>query len=133
MTPVLHQIARTVTDLDRSVSFYRDTLGLSLVATFEPPGLAFFDLGGTRLLLERGAEAEPGSATGYLRVDAIDARHAELERSGVAFDQPPHLIHIDTEGRFGAPGTQEWMAFFRDPDDHIWALVESRAPGAEAS
>ena len=59
----LHQVAQHVDDLDRAVAFYRDTLGLPLVATFDPPGLAFFDLGGTRLLLEMGAP----SALLYLR------------------------------------------------------------------
>ena len=49
----LHQVAQRAEDLERAVAFYRDTLGLRHLATFEPPGLAFFDLAGTRLLVER--------------------------------------------------------------------------------
>ena len=44
------QIAIAVSDIDKAVAFYRDTLGLALL--FEaPPGLAFFDCGGVRLML----------------------------------------------------------------------------------
>src|SRR4051812_3063524 len=47
----LHQIALKATDLEASIVFYRDLLGLPFIARFEPPGLAFFDLDGTRLML----------------------------------------------------------------------------------
>ena len=57
MGPVdgLHQVAQKADDLDESVAFYRDVLGLRLIARFDPPGLAFLDLGGSRLLLEPAA------------------------------------------------------------------------------
>jgi hypothetical protein len=44
----------------------------------------------------------------------------------VTFDGPPHLVHRDEAGQFGDAGDEEWMAFFRDPDDNIVALVERR-------
>jgi methylmalonyl-CoA/ethylmalonyl-CoA epimerase len=118
----LHQVAQHVDDLGRAVAFYRDTLGLPLIATFDPPGLAFFDLGGTRLLLEAGAP----SALLYLRVDDIDGRHADLRAAGVTFEGEPHLIHRDDDGRFGPPGNEEWMAFFRDSEQNLLGLVERR-------
>ena len=34
----LQQIARTGDDLGASVAFYRDVLGLKLIAGFDPPG-----------------------------------------------------------------------------------------------
>src|SRR5687767_14822374 len=45
------QIHISVTEIDRSVAFYRDTLGLPFL--FRVPGqpMAFFDCGGTRLYL----------------------------------------------------------------------------------
>ena len=64
----VHQIAQRTVNLDRAVAFYRDTLGLTLIARFDPPGLAFFDLGNTRLLLENGAS----SVVLYIEVDDID-------------------------------------------------------------
>jgi catechol 2,3-dioxygenase-like lactoylglutathione lyase family enzyme len=44
------QVAMSVRDITRAVPFYRDTLGMRLL--FEaPPGLAFFDCDGIRLML----------------------------------------------------------------------------------
>jgi methylmalonyl-CoA/ethylmalonyl-CoA epimerase len=120
----LHQIAQRAGDLDRAVAFYRDVLGIPFVARFDPPGLAFFDLGNTRLLLEHGAPA----ALLYLEVDDIDARTRTLTKAGVEFIDAPHLIHRDDIGQFGAAGTEEWMVFFRDSEHNLVGLVERRNP-----
>jgi methylmalonyl-CoA/ethylmalonyl-CoA epimerase len=119
----LHQIAQHVGDLDRAVAFYRDVLGLPLVARFDPPGLAFFDAGGVRLLLE--ANASP--ALLYLAVDDLDARTDALGRAGVEVVTQPHCIHRDDDGTFGAAGEEEWMAFFKDSEGNLVGLVERRA------
>jgi methylmalonyl-CoA/ethylmalonyl-CoA epimerase len=118
----LHQVAQHVDDLDRAVTFYRDVLGLPLIATFDPPGLAFFDLHGTRLLLETGAP----SALLYLRVGDINGRAAELRAVGVDLLDEPHLIHRDDDGRFGPSGTEECMTFLHDSEQNLLALVERR-------
>jgi methylmalonyl-CoA/ethylmalonyl-CoA epimerase len=120
----LHQVAQHVDDLERAVAFYRDVLALPLIATFDPPGLAFFDLGDTRLLLEGGAP----SALLYLRVGDIDRRFADLRAAGVTFEDEPHLVHRDDEGRFGPAGTEEWMTFLRDSEQNLLGLVERRLP-----
>jgi methylmalonyl-CoA/ethylmalonyl-CoA epimerase len=119
----LHQVAQRADDLDRAVDFYRDTLGLSLIARFDPPGLAFFDLGNIRLLLERGASP----ATLYLEVDDIDGAVSTLESAGVEIADRPQLIFRDDEGTFGDARTEEWMAFFRDSEGNLVGLVERRA------
>jgi len=49
----IHQIAVFARDLDEAISFYRDTLGATYLTKFDPPGLVFFDFGGTRVLLEK--------------------------------------------------------------------------------
>jgi methylmalonyl-CoA/ethylmalonyl-CoA epimerase len=90
----LHQVAQHVDDLDRAVAFYRDVLGLPLVGRFDPPGLAFFDLGDTRLLLETGAP----SALLYLRVEDPAAALERLRSCGVAVEQDAHVIFADTDG-----------------------------------
>jgi len=118
----LRQVALPARDLERSVAFYRDLLGLDFVAKY-PPGLAFFRLGRTRLLLERSDKAPAVGAVLYFEVADIGAAHDELRERGVAFDSAPHLIFRDDAGTFGAPGGEEWMAFFKDPDGNVLALA----------
>ncbi|HEY8123477.1 MAG TPA: VOC family protein [Myxococcota bacterium] len=128
----LHQVAVATADLARSIAFYRGALGLRLIAEFSPPGLAFFALGDTRLLVEAAREAKPAGGVLYFRVDDIQAAHAALKARGVAFDRAPHAIHRDDDGTFGERGATEWMAFFRDPDGNVLALAERVAPGRSA-
>jgi methylmalonyl-CoA/ethylmalonyl-CoA epimerase len=115
----LRQVAQHAPDLDASVAFYRDVLGLRLIARFDPPGLAFFDLGGTRLLLEGAASP----ALLYLEVDDIGAAHNALQQRGVEFVEAPHAIFRDDAGQFGPAGQEEWMAFFKDPAGNTVALA----------
>jgi len=75
-------------DLDRLVSFYRDTLGLPVV--FEEPGAcAFLDLGGPRLALYPGRSGTPHPddppADWFLVLDVADvvATAEELRDRGV--------------------------------------------------
>ena len=117
----LHQVMLPVSDLERSVAFYRDVLGARLIARFDPPGLAFFQLGEVRLLLEHGVT--PSGTCLYFEVPDIHVACAALEERGVVLDSQPHLIHCDDDGVFGPPGTEEWMAFFRDPDGNILAFA----------
>ena len=72
----LRQVAQHVEDIDRAVAFYRDVLGLDFIARFDPPGLAFFDIGSSRLLLERGAPP----ALLYLGVDDVASMTEQLRR-----------------------------------------------------
>jgi len=118
----LHQVALTATDLDASVAFYRDILGLKFIARFDPPGLAFFNLGGIRLLLS----ATASEATLYFVVSDVKAAYRTFQKRGVHFLQPPAMIHRDDAGDFGKKGVEEWMAFFRDPCGNILALVQRK-------
>lgn len=129
----VHQVALPSADLARSIAFYRDTLGVTLVATFDPPGLAFFQVGDVRLLIDRAGAASGGLKVGgaivYLRVRDIDAIYAALRDRGVTFLAPPQRVHRDEAGMFGPRGHEEWMAFFRDPDGNTLALVTQRPGG----
>jgi catechol 2,3-dioxygenase-like lactoylglutathione lyase family enzyme len=116
----LHQVAVVATDLNAAVDFYAGVLGLPFITRFDPPGLAFFDLGGgVRLLLS----ATASSATLYFHVKDIDAAHKALSRRGVQFLHKPALLHRDDAGHFGKKGVEEWMAFFKDPSGNVLALV----------
>ena len=70
-----------------------------------------------------GAPAPAVGAVLYFEVADIGAAHDELTDRGVAFDSAPHLIFRDDAGTFGAPGGEEWMAFFKDPDGNVLALA----------
>jgi len=115
----IHQIAVYARDLEEAISFYRETLGATYLAKFDPPGLAFFDFSGTRILLEKTAP----KATVYFRVADIESAYQELLDNGVKFIAEPQLIFRDDQGMFGAAGEEEWMAFFSDPSDNILALA----------
>ena len=111
------QIAFTVSNVERSTTFYRDELGLQFLFA-AGPSLAFFNIGGVRLMLSAPeGEFTPGSSSViYLQVGDIDAEHAAMMKRGVAFVDKPHLIAK-------MPGHDLWMCFFRDPDGHTLALM----------
>ncbi len=124
----LGQVAQPVRDIERAVAFYRDVLGARHLATFNPPGLAFFDFGGVRLMLDAITEAQGHGAPLYFRVDDLEAGCAALEGRGVTLEAAPHVINRDDAGVFGSAGMETWMAFFRDPDENILALMTERMP-----
>ena len=111
------QIAVPASDLERAVAFYRDVLGMRFLFQ-APPGLAFFDCNGLRLLLDVPAKqhAENYSSIIYYKVPDIQAAFQTLEQRGVAFEQAPHLVAK-------MPDHELWMAFFRDPDGNLLALM----------
>jgi catechol 2,3-dioxygenase-like lactoylglutathione lyase family enzyme len=115
----LGQVARAVGDIARAEAWYRDVLGLPHMYTYGK--LAFFDCGGTRLFLEESANIEVGGLHNdsvlYFRVDDINAAHGELTARGVEFIGAPHMIFKHPDG------TEEWMAFFNDPDGKPLAIM----------
>jgi methylmalonyl-CoA/ethylmalonyl-CoA epimerase len=119
------QVAQGVEDLDRATRFYADLLGAEPVATYDPPGLVFFDVGGLRLLLDRGAP----SGLHYLGVDDIEATLTRLREHGVAVEAEPHVIFTHDDDTLGPAGTDEWMAFVRDTEGNLVGLVEQRPRG----
>lgn len=112
------QVAVVVQNLDRAVRFYRDTLGMKFLFQ-APPGLAFFDLSGVRLMLDQPSEPLPagvGTSILYYGVDDIQAEHATLVARGVKFDEAPH--------RLATLGDRDvWMGAFRDSEGNVLALM----------
>jgi methylmalonyl-CoA/ethylmalonyl-CoA epimerase len=122
----LLQVAQHAEDLDRAASFYCDTLDCDLIARFDPPGLLFVRLGGTRLLLDKAAP----SALIYMLVDDVRATADKLRGQGVTIESEPHVIHVDDDGLFGEPGMHEWMAFIRDSEGNLVGLASRHAAGS---
>jgi DNA-binding CsgD family transcriptional regulator/catechol 2,3-dioxygenase-like lactoylglutathione lyase family enzyme len=109
------QISRTVQDIPRAEAWYGGVLGLKHLYTFGK--LAFFDCGGTRLYLSAENADVTQESVLYLRVDDIRGAHATLAARGVEFTAVPHMVYRH------ADGTEEWMAFFKDPDGRPLALM----------
>ena len=110
------QIAVPVSDIERAILFYRDTLGMRFLFQ-APPGLAFFDLSGVRLMLDDPAKAQAGSSSViYYKVADLQTAFTTLSKRGVQFEAKPHLIAK-------MPDHDLWMAFFRDPDKNLIALM----------
>jgi methylmalonyl-CoA/ethylmalonyl-CoA epimerase len=114
----LTQVALRATDLDRAAAFYTDLLGTEPTGRFDPPGLLFFDLDGTRLLLDANA---PSSML-YLQVDDVRTRVEEL-RGRVEVVSEPHVIFEHEDDALGPAGTAEWQAFVTDSEGNTVGLV----------
>ncbi len=111
----LGQIAITVQDVPRAVAFYRDTLGLPLL--FEVSGLAFFNIGGIRLMLSKPEQpTATHSSILYYKTADIRATAADLEARGVTLESKPHMIAK-------MPDHELWMAFFRDSENNLLGLM----------
>lgn len=114
------QIARTVRDIDAARTWYADVLGLPHLYSFGD--MAFFDCGGTRLLLSPAEDK--GQSLLYITCTDIHATQKRLEARGVTFINAPHMIHRHDNG------VEEWMAFFNDNESRPLALMEQVAPSA---
>lgn len=112
----LGQVARSVRNIGESERFYREVLQLPHLYTFGT--LAFFDLGGVRLFLEQSEAGELEGGCLYFLVQDIHAAHLELQARGSKFISAPHMIHRH------ADGTEEWMAFFEDPEGRPLAVMQ---------
>lgn len=102
-----------VTDMERSTTFYRDTLGLEQIGD---DGFPEFQLGANVSLYlidlrSVGSEfAGPHTSSIALRVPDVKDTRAELEARGVVFDGDTHRTPVCH------------MAFFRDPDGNSLML-----------
>ena len=116
------QISVIVHDVQKATAFYRDTLGMKFL--FEFPNLAFFDCGGVRLMLTLPEKPEfdrPASII-YYKVDDIQSAFDVLSSRGARFEGNPHLIAR-------MPDHDLWMAFFRDVDNNLLALMSEVRKG----
>ena len=117
----LGQVQIRAHDVERAAAFYQDVLGLKLLFK-APPGLAFFECGGVRLMIDRPEKPEfdhPSSVL-YFAVPDIQAAHAQLKQCGVRLEDEPHLIAR-------MPDHDLWMTFFRDSEENLMALMSEVA------
>jgi len=115
------QIAINAHDVERAAAFYQDCLGLKLLFK-APPGLAFFDCGGVRLMLSRPdkPELDHPSSILYFAVPDIQAARTRMKEKAVKFEDEPHLIAK-------MPDHDLWMTFFRDSEGNLLGLMSEVA------
>jgi lactoylglutathione lyase len=111
-----------VSDMKRSVAFYRDVVGMPL--RFESPGWTEFATEGSTIALHLTHEAEParnkpgaepaGHARPGLRVASVDEFHAKMLSAKVPCVQEP-------KDMFGAR-----IAQYADPDGLVFSVSEDR-------
>jgi lactoylglutathione lyase len=98
-----------VKDVNRSIAFYRDTLGLPLAAQFE--GFAFFNAGSVTLALSaslaRAITPTVGATEIVFTVEGVREAHEALHAKGVAFTIEPRQV-----------AGPNWAANFNDLDGH---------------
>ncbi len=119
----LGQVAIVVSHVGRAVQFYRDVLGLPLLFQ-APPGLAFFDCGGVRLMLTLplGPERDHRTSVLYYRVDDLERAAALLKKREVKLERGPKRVAV-------LDGERElWIAHLRDPDGNLLGLMNETRP-----
>lgn len=110
------QIALSTRDLPKAVAFYRDTLGLKM--QFEVSGMAFFDAGGTSLMIGPAHHQGEIQINTYIYFDAgvwADTER-DLESRGVKFERKAEVVQR-------AEGKEHAIRFFKDPDGNMLAIM----------
>jgi len=104
-------------DVERAADFYQNVLGLRLLFK-APPGLAFFDCNGVRLMIDRPEKPEFDHAASilYFAVPDIQSAFTKLKEKSVKFEDEPHIIAK-------MPDHDLWMTFFRDSEGNLLALM----------
>lgn len=111
----------STTNPDRARPFFRDTLGLKLVA--EDGFALVFDSNGTMLRVSIVRELTPAQFTvlGW-EVDDMDTALEALLKAGVTFERYG-FPGQDERGVWTAPGGTK-VAWFKDPDGNILSLSQ---------
>lgn len=113
-----------VSDMDRSIKFYRDTLGFKL--RFQSKDWTEFDTDGTTLALHGGGKPNPQGAQSHeekragtvsigLSVKNLDESVKTLKKKGVRFTMEPTVRE----------GEGIKLAIFVDPDGMPISLAET--------
>lgn len=137
-----HHVGITVSDLDRAVSFYRDTFGLDLLSRFEVGGKSFatgvaipgahaefahLDAGGARLeLVTYDSTPESGSEDGSeRRIDTVGATHVGLTVEDVesCYAELPENVKTLSEPQTTESGTT--IFFVRDPEGNLVEVLST--------
>ena len=131
MKPRITVLTLAVADLERSLAFYRDGLGLPTEGIvgreFEHGAVAFFDLaGGTKLALwaqddlahDSGLTKGRGSSTSFSIGHNVSERGEVDEVMEQARRAGATIVKSAAETFYGG-----YAGYFADPDGHLWEAV----------
>ena len=111
--PPVSMIMLGVRDLEKSLSFYRDRLGIDVRQRI--PGFAFLDSGALTIVLSeplaKNVSPLAGATEVIFSVNDVRASYEALKDQGVEFSQAPRNV-----------SGPMWAANFRDPDGHLLTL-----------
>jgi catechol 2,3-dioxygenase-like lactoylglutathione lyase family enzyme len=111
--PPVSMIMLGVRDLEKSVSFYRDRLGIDVRQRI--PGFAFLDSGALTIVLSeplaKNVSPLAGATEVIFSVNDVRASYEALKNQGLDFSQEPRNV-----------SGPMWAANFRDPDGHLLTL-----------
>ena len=118
----IHKIALVTDDVEGSVKFYTETLGLEVIERFpveDDEDYVFLKAGDMilELMPKKSMEAEEGFHHISFRVDSVDASTQALKDKGVPIETEP----FDA----GTGGIR--LAFFKGPNDMLLQLFERDA------
>ena len=116
----LGQLAITVKDVQRSLPFYTEVLGLQFL--FAPTEqLAFMQCGDTRLMLSQpqGAGEIGKNSIPYFKTTDIEQFYATALELGAHGERAPQLAAQ-------MPDHQLWIGFLKDPDGNLIGLMEEK-------
>ncbi len=120
-SPIIGQIAITVSDVAKTAPFYKDLLQLDFL--FDAgPNLAFLQSGNTRIMLTtpQGGGAEIGNnSVLYFKVGDIESTYERIVGAGGTAERGPELAAK-------MPDHELWLAFLRDPDGNLVGLMEEK-------
>jgi catechol 2,3-dioxygenase-like lactoylglutathione lyase family enzyme len=111
-----------ITDPERAKTFYRDTLGLRLIAE-ELPFAVIFDINGLmlRLAIYKELPVNPGTVLGW-QVPDIASMVQELLSAGIRFERYSFLEQ-DELGIWATP-TGAKVAWFKDSEGNLLSVSQ---------
>jgi catechol 2,3-dioxygenase-like lactoylglutathione lyase family enzyme len=123
LAPAKAAVVICTRDRPRSVAFYRDVLGLTLVR--EDALASEFELGGAALRVSPVPDFTPHEHTilGF-RVADVRATVLALHTAGVVFERHAGFKHDDL-GVLTLPGGAIHVAWFKDPDGNLLSVTDA--------
>jgi catechol 2,3-dioxygenase-like lactoylglutathione lyase family enzyme len=118
---VANRVILRVSDLNKSIAFYRDQVGLPLQATFDE--FAVLGGGGATVMLQQLVRKSSGPSTGLasfteivLESPDVFASYRSLRARGIEFRREPSAATTDGSRVL-------YAADFRDPDGHVLSIT----------